>query len=131
MERKWVEYGIGPLASKRDQIYVSANPRGLITVNEKCYNEMGRPRAVVIVVDEENSAIGLRPDSPEKHNSYLMSANGKSRSYRIMCKRFFREKRIKIEETSRFTTARVEAGVLILELKHRVPAGRGERSNRG
>lgn len=130
MERKWVEYGIGPLASKRDQIYVSANPRGLISVNEKCYNEMGRPRAVVIVVDEENSAIGLRPDSPEKHNSYLMSANGKSRSYRIMCKRFFRDKRINIEETSRFTTARVEDGVLILELKHRVPSNRGVRSKK-
>ena len=124
MERKWVEYGTGPLTSRRGSISASAHAKGMFTFNRKTYEELGRPRAVVILTEEENSVIGLRPADPDQHNAYTVSVSTRGRGFRVACKRFFREFNIKLDCTKRLPTARIENGVLILELKYAVPATR-------
>ncbi len=122
MDRKWRVYGIGPRAAKRDRIYVSINHRGILLFNRKAFVELGSPDAVELLVDERNSSVGLRPTAPDLPHAYPIRRMHKGRTFGFTCRKFCRDEGIKIDRTASFPTARVEDGVLLLELKYRVPA---------
>ncbi|MBK9215671.1 MAG: hypothetical protein IPM59_08715 [Chloracidobacterium sp.] len=124
MDRQWRVYGTGPRTAKRDSIYVSLNQHGIVLLNRKAFLDLGSPVAVELLVDERNSSIGMRPADPELPHAYTIRSLHKGHTYGFTCRTFCRDQGIKIDGTASFPTARIEHGVLILELKYRVPARR-------
>lgn len=122
MDRQWRVYGTGPRAAKRDSIYVSMNYRGILLFNRKAFLELGSPEAVELLVDERNSSVGLRPAHPDLPHAYTIRTMHKGITYGFTCRKFCRDIGLKIDRTAQFPTARIEDGVLILELKYRIPA---------
>lgn len=113
---------MGPRKAARGQLYASINSIGNVIINRRAFEEMGRPDAVVLMYEPETETIGLKPVRPDADNAFPVFINGKSGHRRITCGPIVREHNLKIERTVRFPTARVEDGVLLLELKYRVPA---------
>ncbi len=101
---------------------VSLNAKGRLCLNRFAYEEFGRPEAVELLVDERNSTIGLRPADGDLPHAYRIGDLGRRRSYGFVCRHFLNDLRIATDKTVIFPTARIEDGVLLLELKHRVPA---------
>lgn len=124
MEREWEEYGQGPRTTPADKVYASLCCRGDIVFNGRAFAELGRPSHVVLLFERRTDTIGLRPVAPDAENAFRVRHNGRGTSRLVHCSRFLREKGVAVERTVSFPTARVEHGVLILELKYRVPAER-------
>ncbi len=121
-EWNWVEFTEAPVReSCRDKIYASLNERGDLLLNRKGYQALGRPEAVVLLVDLQRRAIGIRPAPPETVNALKVNKKGRFDNWIIHAWRFTKKYDMRITGTVRFPTARVEHGVLILELKLRVP----------
>lgn len=98
------------------------NQRGTLLFNRKAFVELGSPDAVELLVDDRNSSVGLKPTAPDLPHAYPIRRMHKGRTFGFTCRKFCRDEGIKIDRTASFPTARIEDGVLILELKHRVPA---------
>ena len=127
-KRRWVEFGLGPRGGSRDRIYVSLTPGGVLRLNGMAADALGRPEAVVLMIDPPTGAIGLRPTSPDMPNAYR-AGRDRGSSVRLMCRSLLKENDIKLPSTVTFPTARVEDGVLILELKYHVPLPKRGRSD--
>lgn len=122
-------YGFGvckgePRAAKRDRVYASLCPEGNIVFNRYAFEALGQPANVVLLFDEKTSAIGLRAASLEARNGFRVRTTSRGSTKVVHCSRFLRETGVKIERTASFPTASVENGVLVLELKNRVPTPR-------
>ena len=122
MAREWEEYGQGPRTTPADKLYASLNWRGDIVINGRTHSELERPSHVVLLFERRTGTIGLRPTLPDAKNAFRVRHNGRGTSRLVHCSRFLREKGVSVERTVSFPTARVEHGVLLLELKYRVPA---------
>jgi len=127
MQREWAEYKGEPRAAKRDRVYVSLCPEGNIVFNRFAFEALGEPAHVVLLFDEKTSAIGLRAASLEARNGFKVRTTSRGSTKVVHCSRFLRETGVKIERTVSFPTACVEDGVLVLELKYRVPTPRPHR----
>lgn len=125
MQRDWLVYGTGPRRARQDRIYATLNRKGLILLNRMAFEELDRPQAVEVLLDKRNSAVGLRPTDRDLAHAYPIRRL--SSSFGLMCKQFCTEYGIRFDTTVQFPTARIEHGVLILELKYRVPATRTRR----
>ena len=122
MQRDWEEYGQGPRTTPADKVYASLSWRGDIVINSKAHSELERPTHVVLLFERRTGTIGLRAAAPDAANAFRVRHNGRGTGRLIHCSRFLNEKGVKVERTVSFPTARIEHGVLILELKDRVPA---------
>ena len=128
MSRNWIEYGKGPRKSRPGELYASINSQGSVVINRHTYEAMNRPDAVVLMYDPETDAIGLKPVPPTTVNAFPVFKNDKTHR-RINCGPLVKEHALPITGTDRFPTARVEEGVLTLELKYRVPASRTRKGS--
>jgi hypothetical protein len=130
MRRNWIEYNQGPLRALRDEVYASINYRYSIVFNNKAYDEMNRPEAVVLLFDADNDTIGLRPARPQDLNAFRIRPKGPSMHRTITAAAFARKHDIRIEGTMRFCTAAVEDGILVLDLHYIVPVKGTPRGGR-
>lgn len=121
MARRWVEFGLGPKGATKHRIHVSASPSGIVRLNKMAFTELGSPAALALLFDEQTATIGLRPTSPDMPNAYRTNYKENEAGTRFSCRTFLRTHGIKLPSSVSFPTARIEDGVLILELKYRVP----------
>lgn len=122
MARDWEEYGKGPRTHHVDKLYASLSWRGDIVFNRMVFEGLERPTHVVLLFERRTGTIGLRPVEPDAENAFRVRHNGHGTGRLVHCSSFLNEKGVKVERTVSFPTARIEHGVLILELKYRVPA---------
>ncbi|MBP9665265.1 MAG: hypothetical protein KBD94_11635 [Pyrinomonadaceae bacterium] len=124
MNRRWIEYSDGPANIIRpDQIYVSLSRRGEILINRKCFEEMERPEAVTLMFDSDTNTIGLRPAPADADSSFRM-CEARCGARVVSSRGFIRKHNIRLSTKVRFPTARIEHGVLVLELRFGVPVVR-------
>ncbi|MBP9663833.1 MAG: hypothetical protein KBD94_04380 [Pyrinomonadaceae bacterium] len=128
MARRWVEFGLGPKGSTQHRIHVSASPDGILRLNKRAFEVLGSPAALALLFDPQTATIGLRPTSPDMPNAYRTNYKEKEAGTRFSCRTFFRANDIRLSSSISFPTARIEDGVLILELKYRVPLPKNGRS---
>lgn len=122
MKRYWTEYTGKPRAATPDAIYASLNQHGDLVLNRKAYEELGAPERVRLFYDSRTEAIGLMPADPEADNGHKVRRFSTGSTHLVHCSRFLRLSGIKIEKTVSFPTAKMENGLLVLELKYRAPA---------
>ena len=127
MERKWVEFD-EPGTPRIAKLHVSISPYGTVLVSRNAYLALGSPTHIVMLWENETSTIGLRPVPPQTLNAFQLYDSGRAGAYRFHALRFITRHNIKLDYTIRFPTARIENGVLVLELGSIVRSPRAVRS---
>lgn len=100
---------------------VSLSPRGVFTLNQPTFDEMGEPEAVEFLYDRAQNLIGLAPANKEIPHAYTVRKQKTNKSYLIGARPFCYHYKITIEQTVRFRDVKFDEGVLILDLKNTEP----------
>jgi|SRR5436190_16603263 len=61
MIRQWDEYTAGPTKPRDERLHVTLNQKGVIFLNRKMHEVLGRPAAAILLFDRRNGLIGIRP----------------------------------------------------------------------
>ena len=69
MARIWDEFRAVPDIRRPDQMRVSINERGIISLNRRAWEALKEPEDVVLVYDRLNCVIGLKPAHPRLDNA--------------------------------------------------------------
>lgn len=126
MYRRWQEFD-DPGTPRIAKLHVSISPAGTILLSRNAFEALGEPTHVVLLWDAETDAIGIRPVTANTVNAFQVYATNRSGAYRFHALRFLIKYDIKLEFTVRFPNARIENGVLVLELATRVRSYRAVR----
>lgn len=100
------------------EMRVSLSPRGVFTLNQPTYDEMGKPEAVEFLYDRTERLIGLRPATKEIPHAYIIRKQKTNKSYLIGARPFCFHYKLNVENTVRFKEIKFTDGVLILDLKN-------------
>ncbi len=117
---KWIVFkqqGSRSASTKR----VSLSVRGVITLNQLAYEELGSPQAVELLFDPEEKLIGLRPVEKSVRHGYRVRKQGKNNSYLIGAKAFCNFNSIEHSETKAFNEVAMDDDVMVLNLKQMTP----------
>ena len=127
MVREWKIFKGEPTPRRRDRLRVTINPRGVILVNRKAFEVMGRPEAVLLMYDERHQAIGLQPASAGEQYAFPLKSKDKVTHRTIYAWPFCKFFKLKPPKTVSFTSPELDHnGVLMLHLNHATEVGRGE-----
>ena len=61
MRVNWKECPRGDVVGQWAEFYVTMNTRGHIVFSRKTYERLGEPKAFILMFDEVNNRIGLKP----------------------------------------------------------------------
>ena len=100
-----------------------AEPEGLISLSRFTWEKTGRPMAYLILFDEENQRIGLKPTATGVKHAYPILSRGPNLGKKINVFRMMIEEGIKLKEGIRFTDIEIDPeGILILDLRTARPS---------
>ena len=102
------------------------NRKGEILIGAKTVDRFGSPIAAILLFDEANCAIGLRPSNLVTKNAYPLKAKGAKYRHRIIqASKFCRAHNIQVDRLVKFTTPEIDdEGRLVLDLKKTIPIGK-------
>ncbi|MEP7077120.1 MAG: hypothetical protein ABI878_15045 [Acidobacteriota bacterium] len=118
MIRQWKEFeGGANHPAKRERLHATLNKKGIILFNEKVFEAMGRPEAAVLLFDERQQTIGVRPAHAGERNIFPVRQKP-GVSYRTICARpFCRHFGLNVPQTVAFPAAGFDReGILVLDL---------------
>lgn len=115
---------------------VSLSSRGVFTLNQPTFDEMGEPDVIEFLFDRELRLIGLMPSTEDVAHAYTVRKQKANKSYLIGARAFCYHYKIQVEQTIRFNDIKFEDGVLILDLENTTPvetrkAGKSAKDLRG
>lgn len=113
-------------------IHVTMNRKGGIAMSRRTYERFGSPKAVLVLFDEVNNRIGLKPAAPGTRNAHPVNvANTKTGSKIVRCYRLIVEARIDLPATVEFPDADITAErLLTLDLRTARPSARAKARQR-
>lgn len=104
------------------------SPRGVIYLNLKAWDALGRPRAVEMMFDKGRAVIGLRPADPLLPAAFPVKDKKGTSSKVISASAFCTHFLIRMMRTALFRHVEVdEEGVMSLHLDAIAAVGRGAR----
>ena len=130
LDRKFEKFLGGPTEAPEQRIYVSITKAGLISLNAKCYRELGKPKAVFLHFSRLDDVIAVEPlDSDRYSASFPLRRNGSG--WRISAAPFCRHFGIWPNgSTERFLSPEIRDGVLQLKLSETVIINRPRRQRK-
>ena len=118
MRTNWKVIERDPRAGKWALMYVTLSPKGLISLSKYAWEKTGSPMAYLVLFDEENQRIGLKPTATGVQHAFPVLSRGPSLGKKVNAFRMMAEQRIKLEHGIRFTDMEIDAeGILILNLR--------------
>ncbi|MBA2335826.1 MAG: hypothetical protein M3449_11135 [Acidobacteriota bacterium] len=122
LEKKWEKFKGGPLAKRGQEVRVTLNRKGLIYMNAKMYQCLGRPKAVALYYSREDDAIAVEPAYPRFVENFQVVK--KQMGWAVHASTFCRHHKIRIPNTERFIRPDLtNEGQLILNLRETVTVG--------
>ena len=101
--KHWTRFGGKPNAYIRSEgMRVTVGPRGDIYVNEKAWEALGRPPAVILLFDAIRRVIGLEPAESWEPNSFPLREKKRCKGRIIHASPFFVHFMIKTSRTVLF-----------------------------
>lgn len=98
--------------------YVTLSPAGHILLTRVTWEKSGSPAAYLVMFDETNQRIGLKPTGLGIKNAYKAFAVGSAGGRRVVCNRLLTEHRIKLKQGLRFTDIEIDRdGFITLDLR--------------
>lgn len=118
MKRNWREIPRGDKRAQWAGIYVTMNSKGVIVINRAAHERMNLAEAFLLLFDNGNNTIGLKPISRSMRNAYPAAKHGRHGGRRVNAYRVLTENSLHIKDTLEFPDAEVdEDGVLVLNLR--------------
>lgn len=98
--------------------YVSLSPDGEILITRVTWEKTGSPAAYLIMFDDTNQRIGLKPAALDTKHAYKAYKCGTAGSKTLSCRRMLVEHGIKLKHGIRFTDIEIDQdGFIILDLR--------------
>ena len=118
MRTMWKVIERDPKAGRWATMYASLSPKGVIALSRRTWEATGSPLAYLVMFDEANQRIGLKPTATGAKNAYPAIKQGAGTGPRINAFRLVSEQRLKLPHGLRFTDIEMDAdGVLTLDLR--------------
>ena len=130
MERKWVEFEIGP-NRPISGLYVTLNHQGSIVFSRGVFEKLNSPEAFKLLFDPATDTIGVQPCSPLMPNAFSTYQKNVSGTRVIHAKAFWKRHDIRLDGTLRVLHAAIEDGILVLPLKPLEVVKKTPRSRKG
>jgi len=103
-----------PASSKA--MRATLNKRGVFSINDAAYTELGKPAFVELLYDRTSRVIGLRPVAEGTKHAYPVRTQANAKSYLIGATAFSRAYELDVREGIMVFDPSLEDGVLILEM---------------
>jgi hypothetical protein len=118
---QWEEFKVTASRTHPDRLRVTLDKWGHFNFNEKTFERLNRPEAMVLLYDRSTQTIGLRPASIDLPHAVLVRRYRTRRSLRLISRTFLSKHRIVLDRTVQFPMAAIDdEGVLILSLREMV-----------
>jgi hypothetical protein len=118
MRANWKECPRGDISVVAAGIHVSMSREGHIMMGKVTWQRMQEPKAFVLLFDEVNNRIGLKPAQLSTRNAYPVAPRGRSGGRVVYARRLLREFGIDLPQTVEFPEAEInDEGHLILDLR--------------
>ncbi len=118
MRTMWKVIERDPKAGRWATMYASLSPKGVIALSGRTWEKTGSPLAYLVMFDEANQRIGLKPAASGSKNAFPAIKQGRVGCRRINAFRLMAEQRLKLTHGLRFTDIEMDAdGVLTLDLR--------------
>lgn len=103
---------------RRGGLRASINAAGVIALNRKAWEELGEPDAAILLYDEYNRVIGLKPAHPRLENAVpFRTKYANQKRFVIRAIALCNHSGFKIGNTLIFRNPTITDGVLVLELR--------------
>jgi hypothetical protein len=128
MGTNWTKFNGTPFASKaRREVRVTLNKHGVIYLNSKACDLLGRPAAVEMLLEGTRQIIGLKRTDIRRTNAFHLKNHKKNAGY-IRAAAFCQHFRIKPARTVLFQNVDIDNyGVMHLDLTNTVNISLGAR----
>jgi hypothetical protein len=130
MERKWIEFEVGP-GRPISGLYVTLNWRGAIVFSRGVFEKLNSPEAFKLLFDPATNTIGVQPCSPLMPNAFNPYRKSDSGTRVIHATLFWKRHDIRLDATMRVLHAAIEDGILVLPLKPLEVVKKTPRSRKG
>lgn len=116
MSADWKILTKGDNAAQFPVLYATVNPKGAIVIGRAAFERMGSPEAFLVMFDPIRQLLGLRAATGVE-NAYPARKWGGSGAKVVRAHRMLKEFGIRPKDTLEFPDARIDDGVLILDLQ--------------
>ena len=118
MQIDWSVVPRGDVHASDTRVYVTMNRKGAIVLNGTAYRRVGEPKAFLVMYNQPNSLIALKPTAAAMKNAFPARKHGRRNGRVIRAFRLLTEHNIKLPDTVEFRDAEVDGdGILILDLR--------------
>ena len=118
MQIEWAVIPRGDIHSSQSAIFVTMNPQGVIYLNATAWQRMGEPNAFLLMFNQRNSLIALKPTAATMKNAYPAGKTGRRNGRSVWALRLLRQYGIKLPDTIEFKDPEIDQdGQLILDLR--------------
>lgn len=118
MQIEWSVIPRGDVHPSDTRVYVTMNRKGEIVLNGTAYRRMGEPAAFLLMYNQPNSLIALKPTAAAMKNAYPARKHGRRNGRVVRAFRLLNDHNIKLPDTVEFRDAEIDRdGVLILDLR--------------
>ena len=95
---------------------ISLNDRGTFSLNQKAFDDLGKPEAVELYYDKVNKLIAMRGCSPELKHASSVRQQGQTKSYLVRAMAFSTHYNINVKGTIVFSEPTIDDGMLVLAI---------------
>jgi len=118
MQIEWTVVPRGDIHPSDSRVYVTMNRKGEIVLNGTAYKRTGEPAAFLLMYNQPNSLIALKPTAEQIKDAYPARKHGRRNGRVIRAFRLLQECKIKLPDTVEFRDAEIDQdGVLVLDLR--------------
>jgi hypothetical protein len=117
MSMEWKILTRGDAAAQFPVLYATLNPAGAIVIGRAAFERMGEPSAFVVMFDPLRHRLGIKAAAAGEPNAYPARKYGQSGAKIIRANRMLKEFGVRPPNTLEFPEAKIDDGVLILDLQ--------------
>jgi len=118
MRPDWREISRDDVKGQWAALYITLNRKGNIVMSRVTYERLGAPKAFLLLYDQVNNRIGLKPTAPGIRNAYPASPSGSHGGKMVRAYRLVQEAGIVLPDTLQFHNPEIDQdGILILDLR--------------
>lgn len=117
MGMEWKVLTKGEAAAQFPVLYATLNPQGSIVIGRAAFEKMGSPEAFLVMFDPLRHRLGLKAASEGEPNAYPARKWGGSGAKVVRAHRMLKEFGVRPPDTLEFPEAKIDDGVLILDMQ--------------
>ncbi len=118
MARSWRIIPKGETRAQWADLYVTLNSKGTIVMNKAAYEKLKSPEAFLLLYEDVNRTIGLRPTNASRPDAHRVQRSGRHGGKKITAFQLLTECGLIVKETLEFHDAEIDpSGILILDLR--------------